>query len=128
MLSNYTTEMVVQSASDQIWRNEVIEQVARETRMPIQRVMLMSWAQFEAPNKIRTQTGREVELSTMTATALLRLPRTGRWMFSMTPFPPIIPDEYLDGARRYIRDQEMIEGEIDKKPPKKRLRLTISRV
>ena len=120
MLSQYPTcQMVVQSESDQIWRNDLITQVAKETRMPLQRVMMMTWAQFEAPNKIRTQTGREVELSEITAHALLRLPRCSKWMFSMSPFPPIIPDEYVDGARQFIRDQETIPATITKK---KRLR------
>lgn len=121
MLSQYpTSQMVVLSESDQIWRNDLITQVAKETRMPLQRVMMMTWAQFEAPNKIRTQTGREVELSEITAHALLRLPRCSKWMFSMSPFPPIIPDEYLDGARQFIRDQETTPATIAKK---KRLRL-----
>lgn len=121
MLSQYpTSQMVVLSESDQIWRNDLITQVAKETRMPLQRVMMMTWAQFEAPNKIRTQTGREVELSEITAHALLRLPRCSKWMFSMSPFPPIIPDEYLDGARQFIRDQETIPATITKK---KRLRI-----
>lgn len=121
MLSQYpTSQMVVLSESDQIWRNDLITQVAKETRMPLQRVMMMTWAQFEAPNKIRTQTGREVELSEITAHALLGLPRCSKWMFSMSPFPPIIPDEYLDGARQFIRDQETIPATIKKK---KRLRL-----
>ena len=121
MLSQYpTSQMVVLSESDQIWRNDLITQVAKETRMPLQRVMMMTWAQFEAPNKIRTQTGREVELSEITAHALLRLPRCSKWMCSMSPFPPIIPDEYLDGARQFIRDQETIPATIAKK---KRLRL-----
>lgn len=118
MLSNYTTELVVLSESDQIWRNAIIEQVAKETRMPLQRVMMMTWAQFEAPNKIRTQTGREVELTKQTALAVLRLPRTGKWMFTMSPFPPTIPDEYLDGARQYIREQteaEIPAGTIKRK-------------
>lgn len=126
MLSQYqTTDLVVQSMSDQIWRNSVIEQVAKETRMPIQRVMMMTWGQFEPPNKIRTQTGREVELSKMTANALLRLPRSNRWMFSMTPFPPLIPDEYLDGARQYIREQETINQDESKKHRRKH-RLTFA--
>lgn len=121
MLSQYpTSQMVVLSESDQIWRNDLITQVAKETRMPLQRVMMMTWAQFEAPNKIRTQTGREVKLSEITAHALLRLPRCSKWMFLMSPFPPIIPDEYLDGARQFIRDQETIPATITKK---KRLRL-----
>lgn len=125
MLSQYqTTDLIVQSESDQIWRNEVIKQVAKETRMPIQRVMMMTWGQFEPPNKIRTQTGREVELSRITTIALLRLPRSNRWMFSMTPFPPLIPDEYLDGARQYIREQEAIP-ETNKKPRRK-LKLTFA--
>lgn len=115
--------MVVMSESDQIWRNDVMIQIAKETRMPIQRVMLMTWAQFTPPNKIRTQTGREVELSQITAHALLRLPRTSKWMFSMSPFPPLIPDEYLDGARQYIREQEAIEGETDPQKTRKHLRL-----
>lgn len=114
MLTNPINTMVVQSESDQIWRNEVILEVAKETRMPIQRVMMMTWAQFEAPNKIHTQTGREVELTQMTAIALLRLPRSSKWMFSMSPFPPLIPDEYLDGARRFIAEQSEIQQEPEK--------------
>lgn len=114
--------MVVMSESDQIWRNDVMIQIAKETRQPLQRVMMMTWAQFEAPNKIRTRTGREVELSQMTAHALLRLPRTSKWMFSMSPFPPIIPDEYLDGARQFIREQEALTIEQPAKE-KRHLRL-----
>lgn len=115
MLSTPINSMVVLSESDQIWRNTLIEQVAKETRMPIQRVMMMTWAQFEAPNKIRTQTRREVELTRPTALALLRLPRTSKWMFTMSPFPPTIPDEYLDGARQYIREQEAIPAETKRR-------------
>lgn len=125
MLSNPINTMVVLSESDQIWRNEVILEVAKETRMPIQRVMMMTWAQFTPPNKIRTQTGREVELTRLTATALLRLPRSSKWMFSMSPFPPIIPDEYLDGARQFIRDQEAIEQEPEKS--RKHLRIIFAK-
>ena len=123
MLSQPINQLVVLSESDQIWRNAIIEQVAKETRMPIQRVMMMTWAQFEAPNKIRTQTGREVELTTTTALALLRLPRTGKWLFTMSPFPPTIPDEYLDGARQYIKEQEALPAEIKHR---KRLRMTFA--
>lgn len=125
MLSNPINTMVVLSESDQIWRNEIIIEVAKETRMPIQRVMMMTWAQFTPPNKIRTQTGREVELTRLTATALLRLPRSSKWMFSMSPFPPIIPDEYLDGARQFIRDQEAIEQEPEKS--RKHLRIIFAK-
>lgn len=125
MLSNPINTMVVLSESDQIWRNEVILEVAKETRMPLQRVMMMTWAQFTPPNKIRTQTGREVELTRLTATALLRLPRSSKWMFSMSPFPPIIPDEYLDGARQFIREQEAIEQEPEKS--RKHLRIIFAK-
>lgn len=90
------------SASDQDWRNELIKKTAKETRLPIQRVMMLTWANFEQPNKIRTPTGREVELEPMTAQAIARLPYNGKWIFSMSPFPPTIPDEYLDPAREYI--------------------------
>lgn len=121
MLTTPTNELVVLSESDQIWRNELIKEVARETRQPIQRVVMLTWAQFEAPNKIHTRTGREVVLTNLTATALLRLPHTGRYIFTMSPFPPIIPDEYLDGAREYIREQETLPATIE---PKRRLRLT----
>lgn len=114
MLTNPINTMVVLSESDQIWRNEVIIEVAKETRMPIQRVMMMTWAQFEAPNKIHTRTGREVQLSQMTALALLRLPRQSKWMFSMSPFPPLIPDEYLDGARQFIAEQNEIRQDPEK--------------
>lgn len=122
MLTQPINTMVVLSESDQIWRNDVIVQIAKETRQPLQRVMMMTWAQFEAPNKIRTRTGREVELSEMTAHALLRLPRTSKWMFSMSPFPPLIPDEYLDGARQFIEEQATIEAEIQ---PQKRRHLRL---
>ena len=60
MLSQYpTSQMVVLSESDQIWRNDLITQVAKETRMPLQRVMMMTWAQFEAPNTDRQRSGTQ---------------------------------------------------------------------
>lgn len=92
----------IMSESDQLWRNELIKQTAKATRLPIPRVMMITWTQFEKPNKIRTQTGREVELDSTLALALDRLPRYSRWIFSTSPFPPLIPDEYLDPAREYI--------------------------
>lgn len=95
-------EEIVLSASDQEWRNELIKKTAKETRLPIQRVMMLTWGQFEKPNIIRTPTGREVQLTPMLAKAIDRLPYTGRYIFSMSPFPPTIPDEYLDTAREYI--------------------------
>jgi hypothetical protein len=33
------------------------------------------------------------------------LPRTSRWICTASPFPPTIPDKYLDGARRWARKQ-----------------------
>lgn len=98
-------EYTILSESDQLWRNELIKQMAKETRLPIQRVMMLNWANFEKPNKIRTPTGREVIISPMLAQAIDRLPYNGRWIFSMSPFPPTIPDEYLDPARKYIESE-----------------------
>ena len=97
-----TNELYIMSESDQRWRNELIKELAKQTRMPVQRVMMMTWTQLERPNRIRTQTGREVELDEMMAVALSRLPRRSKYMFSMTPFPPLIPDEWLDPTREYI--------------------------
>lgn len=99
-------EEVVLSASDQEWRNELIKQTAKATRLPIQRVMMLTWANFEKPNIIRTPTGREVKIDKTLALAIDRLPYSGRYIFSMTPFPPTIPDEYLDPARKYIERKQ----------------------
>ena len=106
-------EIYIMSESDQLWRNELIKKTAKATRLPIPRVMKLTWTNFEKPNIIRTPTGREVEIDAALALAIDRLPRQSKWMFSMTPFPPLIPDEYLDPAREYIER------------PKKRLRLGI---
>ncbi len=112
-MQNYTQEIIL-SESDQIWRNELIKQVARETRLPIIRVMMLTWAQFEAPNRITTPTKREVQLRPTTGLAIARLPRTGRYIFTMSPFPPTIPDEYLEPARQYLA-QRAIEAPAKKK-------------
>ena len=95
-------QQVVLSESDQLWRNELIKRTAQETRMPIQRVMMLTWGQFERPNIIRTPTRREVKIDPMLAQAIDRLPYCGRYIFSMSPFPPTIPDKYLDPARKFI--------------------------
>ena len=92
----------IMSESDQRWRNELIKQMAKATKLPIPRVMMMTWEQLTKPNKIRTQTGREVELDSTLALALERLPHYSRWIFATSPFPPLIPDKYLDPAREYI--------------------------
>lgn len=105
---NQSTDYYILSESDQRWRNELIKQLAKATRLPIPRVMMMTWAQLEKPNKIRTQTGREVELDSTLALAIDRLPRYSRWIFATSPFPPLIPDEVLDPAREYIEKKRGI--------------------
>lgn len=99
----------IMSESDQRWRNELIVEMAKQTRLPIPRVMMMTWGQLENPNRIRTQTGREVELSEWLAQAVGRLPHYSKWIFSMSPFPPIIPDEWLDPAREYIEKRKIFK-------------------
>lgn len=101
-------EIYIMSESDQLWRNELIKKTAKATRLPIPRVMMLTWAQFEKPNTIRTPTGRVVEIDSALAMAIDRLPRQSRWIFSMTPFPPLIPDEYLDPAREYIEKRKKL--------------------
>lgn len=102
-------KMYIMSESDQRWRNELIQQMAKATRLPIPRVMMMTWEQLENPNKIRTQTGREVELDSTLALAIERLPHYSKWIFSMSPFPPTIPDEWLDPARKYIEKRRIFK-------------------
>lgn len=97
--------ITILSESDQIWRNEIITQLAKEARIPIQRAMMTTWNQIEA-NKYRTNLGREVEMSEMLAAAIRRLPCSGRYVFSLTPFPPTIPDEWLDPARQFIEKRK----------------------
>lgn len=97
------------SESDQLWRNELIKQTAKATRLPIARVMMLTWEQFEKPNKIRTTRGREVELDSALALALDRLPHySNRWIFATSPYPPLIPDEILDPAREYIEKRRKL--------------------
>lgn len=96
------TTYYIMSESDQLWRNELIKQMAKATRLPIPRVMMLTWTNFEKPNIIRTPTGRGVELDSTLSLALDRLPRYSKWIFSTSPFPPLIPDEYLDPMREYI--------------------------
>lgn len=110
-------EIYIMSESDQLWRNELIKKMAKATRLPIPRVMMLTWTNFEKPNIIRTPTGRGVELDSALAMAIDRLPRYSKWMFSMTPFPPLIPDEYLDPVREYVekgkRDRKKLLKLID---------------
>lgn len=101
-------EIYIMSESDQLWRNELIKKTAKATRLPIPRVMMFTWTNFEKPNIIRTPTGRVVEIDSALALALDRLPRQSKWIFSMTPFPPLIPDEYLDPAREYIEKRKKL--------------------
>ena len=90
------------TAEQQNWRNDIIMQLAKEAKIPPARAMMTTWAQLESPNKMRTTTGREVELSNLLMSAINRLPCHGRSVFSLNPFPPTVPDEYLDPAREYI--------------------------
>ena len=50
------------TAEQQNWRNDIIMQLAKEAKIPPARAMMTTWAQLESPNKMRTTTGREVEL------------------------------------------------------------------
>lgn len=113
---------IIISEADQRWRQELAKEVARETRLPIPRVLLLEWNQLTG-NKIQTRS-REAELGSMTAKAIDRLPRTGRYIFSASPFPPIIPDEYLEPAREWL-ETRAIEAETKRR---RRFKITICRV
>lgn len=97
------TQYQIISESDQRWQQELISQIAQETRLPIPRVMMLEWNQLDG-KRIKTRS-REVELQPLTAAAIGRLPCCGRFVFSASPFPPIIPDEYLENARRWANRQ-----------------------
>ena len=88
---------------EQLWQRELMMQISRETRLPLQRVMMLEWNQIDG-KKIQMRS-REAELQPLTAAAIGRLPCCGRFVFSTSPFPPIIPDEYLEGAKRWCRKQ-----------------------
>ena len=89
--------------ADQRWQQTLAIQVAQETRLPIPRVMMLEWNQVDGKT-IKTRS-REVTLQPLTAAAINRLPCCGRFVFSSSPFPPIIPDEYLEGAHHWCRRQ-----------------------
>lgn len=95
------------SEQEQIWQQELAAQIAEETRLPIQRVLMLEWNQVIG-SRIQTRS-REAELQPLTAAALNRLPCCGRYVFSSSPFPPIIPDKYLAGAERWCRRQNFRE-------------------
>lgn len=92
---------------EQIWQQELIAQVAKETRLPLPRVMMLEWNQIIG-SRIEVR-GREAKLQPLTAAALNKLPCCGRYVFSMSPFPPIIPDRYLENAKRWTRHQNAKE-------------------
>lgn len=96
------TTYTIMSESDQRWRNQLALQLSKETRLPIARALMSTWSQLAA-NKYRTATGREIELSEMLAQAIDRLPRTSRFIFTASPFPPTIPDRYIEPARKWTR-------------------------
>lgn len=99
-------EQVILSEADQHWRNQLALEVAKETRLPIPRVLMLEWNQLLG-RKLQMRS-REIELNDLTAKALDRLPRTGRWIFTSSPFPPTIPDKYLEPARHWIRRNRSI--------------------
>lgn len=90
---------IIISEDEQRWRQELALAVAKQTRLPIPRVLMLEWNQITGA-KIQTRS-REATLEPLTAKAIDRLPRRGRFVFSASPFPPIIPDEYLEPARRW---------------------------
>lgn len=96
------TEYQILSEADQRWQQDLALQIAQETRLPVPRVMMLEWNQIDGKT-IHTRNNREVELQPLTAAAITRLPCRGRFVFSASPFPPIIPDEYLDGARLWAK-------------------------
>lgn len=98
-----STNYQVLNEQDQIWQQALAMQIAEETRLPIPRILMLEWSQV-AGNRIQTR-NREAELQPLTAAALNRLPCNGRYVFSASPFPPIIPDQYLDGAKRWCKKQ-----------------------
>lgn len=100
---------------EQNQRNAVAAELAKVTRLPIARVLMSEWNQMDSPNIYRTRTGREVRLDPELAYQIDRLPRTGRWIFTASPFPPTIPDKYLEGAQRWAKHQN-----------RRRLRITFS--
>ena len=98
-------EFEFMSQSDQIWRNEIITQLAKEARIPIQRAMMTTWSQIDA-NIYKTFSGREVKMSEILTAAIKRMPCSGRYVFTMSPFPPTIPDELLDPSREFIEKKK----------------------
>lgn len=96
------TKVIIMTEADQLRRNQIAEELARQTRLPIARILLTAWTQIDG-SKYTTTLGREVKLSPALADSIDTLPRTGRFIFSTSPFPPTIPDKYLDGARAWAR-------------------------
>ena len=95
-------KIIIMSEADQRQRDRLALQLSQETRLPIPRVLLSEWNRLDG-RQYKTQTGRAVQLSLDLAEALDALPRTGRFIFSASPFPPIIPDKYLEGAQKWAR-------------------------
>lgn len=85
-------------------RNELAAQLAEETRLPIPRALMSAWNQLDG-RRFTTTLGREVQISESLALAIDALPRTGRYIFTASPFPPTIPDRYLTGAKKWARRQ-----------------------
>lgn len=97
-----TNKIIILSEADQLRRNRIAEDLAKQTRLPIARILLSEWNQIDGTTYM-TRLGREVKLTPALAFDIDALPRTGRYIFSASPFPPTIPDRYLEGAKAWAR-------------------------
>ena len=95
---------IILNEAAQAHRNELAAKLATETRLPIPRALMSAWHQLDGRTYTTTQ-GRAVTISDALARELDALPRTGRWIFTASPFPPTIPDKYLTGAKKWARRQ-----------------------
>lgn len=95
-------QIIIMSEADQERRNRLAFQLAQATRLPIPRILLAEWNRLNG-RFFKTPTGREVLLEKELADQLDALPRTSRFIFSASPFPPTIPDKFLAGAQKWAR-------------------------
>ena len=97
-----TDKIIILSEADQLRRNRIAEELAKQTRLPLARILLSEWNQIDGTT-YTTRLGRAVKLTPALAFDIDALPRTGRYIFSASPFPPTIPDRYLEGAKAWAR-------------------------
>lgn len=72
-----------------IMRSVLAQALHKETRLSERQVMLLEWRQI-GDHKITTRQGREAKISNSTYLALKQLPVHGRFVFSTSPFEPIL--------------------------------------